>query len=160
MSAYLQQEFDFILRTQKIIEQYVLLRIDPLEKYEVTLLINCFVGLLILPQQLWFNNLPETTLIQKEWGINPTNIKILNQDDTKSVKNVAKHLRNSVSHYHFSAFNDSNSNIKGIIFTDQNLRGKENFKAELSIEEIKIFIIKLSNFVLETMKKHEKNRTI
>ena len=151
MSAYLQQEFDFIERTQKIIEQYNSFQLKEEEKFEVTLLLNCFVGLLILPQQAWLNYLPETIISENEWGINPDHVIFVSNNETKSVKNIARHLRNSISHYHFTAFNDINSNIHGVIFTDQNLRGKENFKANFSIEEIRLFINKFSDIMLETI---------
>jgi len=49
MSSYLDQEHDFIVRTLKILEQYENSKVQP--HYETTLLLNCFVGLLILPQQ-------------------------------------------------------------------------------------------------------------
>jgi len=51
MSAYQQQEFDFIDRTKKILEQYNSIKLPKKEKFEVTLLLDCFVGLLVLPQQ-------------------------------------------------------------------------------------------------------------
>ncbi len=54
MSAYKTQEFDFIQRTKKIINQYDSLLIPDNDKFEVTLFLNCLVGLLILPQQKWF----------------------------------------------------------------------------------------------------------
>ncbi len=71
MSAYLQQEHDFIERTKKIISQYddCFKEKEKNEKYEVTLLINAFVGLLILPQQHWFGYLPRDTITENEWGI-------------------------------------------------------------------------------------------
>lgn len=49
MSAYLKQEFDFIERTKTIIEQYDAIKDS--KKYEVTLLMNCFIKLLIFSQQ-------------------------------------------------------------------------------------------------------------
>ena len=84
-------------------------------------------------------------------GINPEHVIFVSTYETKSVKNIARHLRNSISHYHFTAFNYINSNIHGVIFTGKNLRGKENFKANLSIEEIRLFINKFSAIMLETI---------
>src|SRR5688572_6053080 len=78
MSNYNQQEFDFIKRTQAIIDRYDKLKIPEeekeKEKYEVTLLLNCLVGLLILPQQHWFEILPSDPITEKEWGISEGDI--------------------------------------------------------------------------------------
>lgn len=48
MSFYKQQERDFIERTLNILEQYDSLNVPEKEHYEVTLLINCMVGLYYL----------------------------------------------------------------------------------------------------------------
>lgn len=58
MSNYKDQEFDFIERTKLIIKQYDDFQIGEKDKFEVTLFLNCLVGLLVLPQQHWFDNLP------------------------------------------------------------------------------------------------------
>lgn len=119
MSYYLQQEFDFVERTKKILEQYD--KIDfsknKNEKYEVTLLLNCFVGLLILPKEHWFVNLPTSLIEEKEWGISPSHIKII-EGDVKSVKEVARHFRNSVAHYRFEVFSNEKGKISSIKFED------------------------------------------
>ena len=83
MSYYLHQEFDFVERTKKIIEQYDNLTIPEKDKFEVTLLLNCFVGLLILPQQKWYDNLPTEIVSQKEWGIAPEHISLLRKEKRK-----------------------------------------------------------------------------
>lgn len=104
MSHYKNQEYDFINRTKTIIEQYEKLEIDKGDKFEVTLLLNCLVGLLILPQQNWFNSLPHDLVSQKEWGIDEKHISTIKKGETKNVKDVARHLRNSIAHYNFKIF--------------------------------------------------------
>ena len=47
MSNYKNQEFDFIQRTKSIIEQYDNFQIAEKDKFQVTLLLNCLVGLFI-----------------------------------------------------------------------------------------------------------------
>ena len=44
-------ELDFMSRTREIIEQYK-------EPYEATLLINCMLGLLVVPKETLFNDIP------------------------------------------------------------------------------------------------------
>lgn len=64
---------DFIERTLKIIEQYEEM-VEPVlpdkEVFEVTLLINCLLGLLILPNEHCYNKLPRTKVVELQaWGI-------------------------------------------------------------------------------------------
>jgi hypothetical protein len=79
MNAYKQQEYDFRERTKTILLQYddYFKDKDKSKKYEVTLLINAFVGLLILPQQEWFKRLPEDLISEKEWGIGTSQLETL-----------------------------------------------------------------------------------
>ena len=69
MSNYKNQEFDFIQRTKSIIEQYDNFQIAEKDKFQVTLLLNCLVGLFILPQQHWFDNVPRELISKKEWEL-------------------------------------------------------------------------------------------
>ena len=110
MTLYNQQEFDFITRTKKIIEQYKNCELD--EKFEVTLLINCCVGLLMVPQQHWYESLP-SHIVSEEWGITQADISISTNE--KNIANVARHLRNSISHYRFEQY--GNSEIEGFEFS-------------------------------------------
>ena len=59
MTDYSHIERDFIQRTQTIIEQYeqhVQTAVSADEAFEVTLLLNCLLGLLVFPQQLAAQN--------------------------------------------------------------------------------------------------------
>jgi len=149
MSAYLQQEYDFIERTKNIIEQYSSIKDSP--KYEVTLLMNCFIGLLILPQQHWYDKLPDIAISAKEWGISPNDISYIKSNEKKDVKNVSRHLRNSISHYRFIAFKDDANNISQIRFEDYNKNNEKTFEAILSVDSIKTFIYHFSDFLCKIM---------
>ncbi len=148
MSAYLQQEFDFVKRTKIILAQYDSASFT--EKYEVTLLLNCVVGLLILPQQHWLNDLPNDIINEKEWGIDPSTIIFIKDGETKSVDNIVRHLRNSVSHYRFTAFKNNNSEISAINFQD--FAGKfKSFESTISVNNLKLFINQFSDFMVGKM---------
>jgi hypothetical protein len=88
MTSYLKQEFDFIDRTKKILKQYddYFKDKDKRNKYEITLLMNAFVGLLILPQQHWFDDLPNELITKKEWGIDTSHIGFLKKGEQKNSK--------------------------------------------------------------------------
>ncbi len=149
MSSYLDQERDFILRTLKILEQYEEVKIQP--HYETTLLLNCFVGLLMLPQQEWYDNISTDLITQKEWGLSPTYISFLKIGETKNVRTVATHLRNSVSHYNFKAFSNKKEEISSIYFFDQDRQENKTFEATIPIRNLKIFIKLFSTRILKIM---------
>lgn len=153
MSAYLQQEYDFIERTKTIIEQYA--SIKDSKKYEVTLLMNCFIGLLILPQQHWYDKLPDIIISEKEWGISADDISFIKISEKKDIKNISRHLRNSISHYRFTAFKDDSNNISQIRFEDNNKHDGKTFEATLSVSSIKKFIFHFSELLCEIMKKEK-----
>jgi len=156
MSAYKQQEHDFIKRTQKIILQYddyFKDKKDSSERYEVTLLINAFVGLLILPQQEWFKHLPNDLVSEDIWGIDQTHIAFIKIGETKSIKSVATHLRNSVAHYNFTVFKNQENEIAEIRFLDY--KEKENinrtFEATIPVKNLRRFLNHFSEIMIEKM---------
>lgn len=155
MSYYKEQEYDFVNRTKKLISQYENFQIDEKERFEVTLLINCFVGLLITPQQHWIDEIPETLIRNKEWGLKKEYFRICkdtNGNELLDIKQVTRHLRNSVAHYRFQVFSNQNDIIKSIKFTDKNNNGI-TFEAEIPISKLKEFLITLSNWFLIEMKR-------
>jgi hypothetical protein len=158
MSNYKKQEHDFIIRTKEIIKQYD----DFIKKgnvvnedkiYDTTLLLNCFVGLLILPQQVWYNYLPSEDLCIEEWGLNPENISLIKEDKNISVKNVVRHLRNSVSHYYFKAFSNDDKDISHIKFSDYtNTKNPiSTFEARIPVSEVRDFVSKFSSYMINKM---------
>lgn len=151
MSHYKQQEYDFINRTKAIIKQYDSFEKSKDENYRVTLLLNCMVGLLILPQQEWYSRLPNDIVSIDKWGITPEWITTSNDD--KTVKNVARHLRNSVAHYNFEDYQNNSTEISRIVFYDKDPRNNNEltFKAIIPIENIKKFVFKLSDILLTEM---------
>ena len=155
MSAYLQQEVDFILRTKQILDQYDEFFTDKSkdEKYEVTLLINSFVGLLILPQQQWFEYLPNESINKDDWGIDPKDIKFISPKESITLKHIARHLRNSIAHYNFRVFNNVKNEINHIRFEDYTSPSKDiiTFEATITIADLKIFLSKFSSVMTEIM---------
>lgn len=155
MSHYLHQEFDFVERTKKIIEQYDNLKLPEKDKFEVTLLINCLVGLLILPQQNWYDSLPTEIISQKEWGIGTEHISSIKQGETKNVKDILRHLRNSVSHYRFKAFDNSTNKISRIQFEDFDQNKNKTFEALIPLANLRKFTDRLSDVFMTEMNKQK-----
>jgi len=153
---YEQQEINFVKRTKKLLDQYdefisikKCIKNDFKESYETTLLINCCVGLLIIPNEKLFEKLPITKINLEDWDISEEMIEI---EIIKTVRKTVTHLRNSISHYRFISFAKSGE-IIGFEFTDKdNKKDKyDNFKIKLPLKNLKEFLSKLSNTMLKIM---------
>ena len=114
------------------------------KKYEITLLLNCFTGLLFLPQQYWFDYLPESIISRSEWGLKPEHISFIRHGEKKNIKNISRHLHNAISHYNFKAFENSRNEISSIKFTDYKNDDK-TFEAMIPINCLKKFLNKFSD---------------
>lgn len=155
MSNYKQQEFDFISRTKSIIEQYDKFQIADDDKYEVTLFLNCLVGLFILPQQHWFDSVSTKLISNGDWGIEESHIIFIKESETKNVKNIARHIRNSISHYRFKVFGNSDKKITEIKFEDYNQSNVKTFEATIPLSKFKIFVEKFSTALKSEMTKQK-----
>lgn len=150
MSHYKQQELDFIHRTKTILKQYDKFQISKKEKFDTTLFVNCLVGLLILPQQYWFHDLPSDMVNYKEWGIRESDISFIAKSECKNIKSIARHLRNSLAHYRFKAFGNKKGEIKEIKFEDYK-DGRKTFEATISVSNLKIFADNFSAYLIKKM---------
>jgi len=148
MSEYTDFNKDFIKRTIEIIQSYNSIKG---EKYEVTLLINCLTGLLVLPREKYYAQIPDDNLKDLEgWGINIGHIKEVNCPICGyKLNNIVRHMRNSIAHMHVDALNEKGKIIK--------LRFKDSgFKAEIPINALEEFVKKLAESVINKMRTDEK----
>lgn len=75
-------------------------------KYDATLLINCLLGLLVVPKETVLNAIPETPLTDlHQWGIAPSSIKApgtargAKEPDPNTLRGFVANLRHSVAHF-------------------------------------------------------------
>ena len=158
--------YDFIERTQKLLEQYDNVKLPPEEKYEVTLLLNACVGLLFICKEKYNDKLPDSAAKLDE--IKNCVIICRTYDDSsktvvneeKTVASICRHLRNSIAHCNFSFNSTKQINrkkvITSIIFRDSCMveyRDKNNkkrkktektFDAEIDIKTLREFLLDVS----------------
>ena len=117
--------------------------------FENTLFINACVGLLIIPQQSLFNHLPTEVVSADKWGIADTDISCI-KEPNKSVKNVARHIRNAIAHDGIRFGSDNGKDITHIKITDwKDERHKtETFKAVIEVTKFKTFVWAFAQFAL------------
>lgn len=146
------QEVTFVRKTLEILDQYERLMdvLKPIDRHEVTLYINCLLGLLIIPQQsiLKGDNRTVSDENEEEWGINLNLIgycpnKTCPKDSRGSVKEIARHLRNSIGHNRFTIHCHDNVNITNILFkdfADRNGTTVQTFEYDFTIPDVLKFI--------------------
>lgn len=157
MGHYKQGEFDFVTRTKSIIEQYNSLDFSDNsdEKYEITLCMNCLIGLVVIPQQVWFDRVPKTDL-SDDWFIKSSHILYIEGEEFK-INEIVRHIRNSVSHGNLTPISKDkglNKKITHLRFKDYSVEKKmvQTFDAEVPVETLKKFAIKFADTMLEIMK--------
>jgi len=152
MTSIPKKDFDieFIERTQKLISNYT-------GDTEFTLLINCLIGMILIPNQ--FNEKKQLKFLRKEISKIPAIWSSLQKSENfmfepikrdrqsypityspakKSIKNLLKSIRNSISHIETIEPINENGNWVGIKLTDiHKVTGKTIFKCNFRYEQIK-----------------------
>lgn len=129
-------EKDFMLRTLKIIMGYQ-------GEYDATLIVNCLLGLLIVPRETsLYEKIPDDLISDKliSWGLSKESIKSYGNENPKTIRQLVRHLRNSVAHFQIEPIQGNGKLVEGFRF-----KNKSGFMAELSLLELKAFVERLSN---------------
>lgn len=139
MGAIPNSSFDthFIERTRKIIDGYK-------GAYNITLLLNCLLGLIVLPSEFYkrqartffekeIADIPELNDIIQGITFNPTK-RIGGKQwtaDKKNLRNLIKKVRNGVSHQQIECV-DNNGNWDRVLIRDFNMHNNNNLELEVS----------------------------
>ena len=145
MGAYENIDIDFAKRTLKIPEQYDQTKQPGLENFEVTLLVNCLIGLLVLPQQRRNDLIPDVPVEElADWGIEPGFIgswgKVVGTcGDKQTLRRLVCHLRNGVCHFRIEA-KGTEIDIERLTFSDLN-----GFRATIPVDSLRTFAKKFAS---------------
>ncbi|UII26906.1 hypothetical protein LVD15_00270 [Fulvivirga maritima] len=121
MGNYKRIEFDFINRTLALISQYEnnLHKYPYEEQYNYTLLINCLLGLIVMPKEKVISHIPNGRLTKEllqEMGLEESQIN----PDIIDLRDLIMKLRHSVAHFDIRVKSyDDCDRIDEIIFLDQ-----------------------------------------
>lgn len=111
---------------------------------DATLLINCLLGLLIVPKEALIEKIPTTPFeLLQEWGINPSSIKMVGRCEyghkhQPNLRQLVRRLRNAVAHFRIEPHHN-NGKVVGYSFRDQS-----GFHAKISLDEIRVLVEKLA----------------
>lgn len=157
--GYEDMKLDFVTRTLEIVEGNVA------PKRDVTLLINCLLGLIVLLHEKDRAIIPDKQLkTQGVWGVTPNHIEELKCNscdlpkDELTLKELVQYLRNAVAHVGIQVWgtqvvvNDGREAKKVIThvqFDSRRTKGKKKnrkvytFRAMLPIKDLRKFAVSL-----------------
>lgn len=130
-------EKDFVLRTLHILENYD-------GPYGVTLLVNCLLGLIVLPKERGYNHIAEPDGIRfEDLGLQESDILCWGKvpERERTAARFIRCIRNSVAHIQIESISDERE-ITALRFSDES-----GFEAVLPIEKIKKMVAKLAEFI-------------
>lgn len=124
--------------------------------FEVTQLINSFLGLIVFPYETYLKNANSKTVFEPEISkelldeinSNPNKIDTYNyknDGERKSFKTLAHRLRNAASHRRIQC-ESVNGIICSIVFEDRN--GKCIYRNELSVNQIERLVTEICNSII------------
>ena len=121
-----------MLRTLELVKQYK-------GEHDATLLLNCLLGLLIVPKESYINKIPEDPISNlPQWGLSVQSIKSFGKHKGKehphTLRQVVWSLRNSIAHCRFKP-NHKEGKVSGFNFDDES-----GFSATIDLTEVRQFV--------------------
>lgn len=150
MGNYKNLEVEFVERTLKLISQYEIYSqtLEFKEQYNYTLLVNCLLGLIVLPKEKTLSYLPKariTDKLKKEIGIEYSVIS----NEITQLKHLILELRNSIAHFDIKIQSETEEFlIDNIIFYNEDGNEVITFKSN----EVLPFMRYYSSWLLSNLK--------
>ena len=126
-------EHSFVDHTLKVLQSYE-------GEYEATILVNCLLGLLVVPKESFLQAIPEDPLAHLEdWGIKPCSIKnpgrpTKSNPRPETLRGLVVNLRNAVAHFKIEPI-PATSAVHSFKYTNDS-----GLEAIVSLEEMRKFV--------------------
>ena len=140
MSYLSNFEHSFLAHTLELVRTYR-------GEFDATLMMNCLLGLLIVPKEKFLQQIPEDSLEDlAKWGITPDSIKQAGQPTSNNprpdtLRGLVTNLRHAVAHF----------SIKPIPATAAvhsfEYKNDSGLHAVISVAEMRVFVDKLSAYL-------------
>jgi hypothetical protein len=133
-------EHSFMKHTLQIVRDYK-------GPFDASILINCLLGLLVVPKETSLNAIPLDPLSDlTKWGINPDSIesagnKTRGNPEPNTIRGLVINLRHSVAHFKLSPV-PRTSDVHSFEFSN-----RDGFKATISLKELNVFVDKLADYL-------------
>lgn len=153
------------LRPDKIMPEFVDRTLKNLRSqrslYDVTQFINSLVGLLILPKESAFDSIEDSDVsasLLQEIQNKVTICKKGDQDEKKDLRNIVKHLRNGICHWHVDFY--GSNYIEKIQIQDFTPNSQiQTFNGQFEVELLKKFVFEFSTNMAQKMKNNNVSAT-
>ncbi len=130
-----QFEKAFMKRTLELVEEYR-------GPYDATILLNCLLGLLIVPKEKSLEKIPNDPISDIEkWGISPDSIQDIGDKEPATLRGLVINLRHAIAHTLFTPVYE-NEYVLGFEF-----KNRSGFKAFIKLDEMKKFVNKLAKYI-------------
>lgn len=129
---------DFAHRTRRnleVIEQTKAAQPDA-DVYEVTQLINSMLGLLVFPQQAYYEAIPDTPLAELKESGWPVPDVTGKYPQASTLRELVRYMRNAIAHFNIEFLLDETSQIAGIKLWNMN-RGQRTWETRLRLEDLR-----------------------
>ena len=141
MSYNSEFERTFMERSLVLVKQYE-------GPYDATLLLNCLLGLLVVPNERCVDSIPADPIDDsRKWGISPDAIQACGNPrgthDPTTLRGLVRRLRNAVAHFRFRPDPDRGE-VEAFFFDDEN-----GFRARVKLPELREFVEKLAEKLKE-----------
>ena len=133
-------EHSFMRRTLQIVQDYE-------GAYDATILINCLLGLLVVPRERFLKAIPDDALSNlSDWGINPSSILDVGEPrnanpNPDTIRGLVYNLRNSVAHFRLEPM-PRTGEVKSFNFTTDS-----GFHAVIKLDEMRDFVGRLAAYL-------------
>ncbi|MFK5981520.1 MAG: HEPN family nuclease [Flavobacteriaceae bacterium] len=141
MGNYKNIEHDFIERTMNLISQYesLLHRFPFEEQYNYTLLINCLLGIIVLPKERVFSHIPNprlTNALKRKMGLDASKIN----PNYTNLRDLIIGLRNSIAHFNFEIISQTDDFLVDNIVFNKSIEDGGTEIASFKSDELLPFI--------------------
>ena len=126
-------EHSFVDHTLKVLQAYQ-------GEYEATILVNCLLGLLVVPKESFLKAIPEEPLSALgQWGIEPSSIKNAGRPtktnpNPETLRGLVVNLRHAVAHFSIEPI-PASSDVHSFKYTN-----KSGLEAVVSLKEMRAFV--------------------
>ena len=133
-------EHSFMQHTLQIVRQYQ-------GEYDATLLINCLLGLLVVPKEKFLEAVPEEPLSKlKKWGIDPKSIECTGRSHDgnlrpDTLRGLVINLRHAVAHCLLEPVSENNE-VHSFRFSNGS-----GMRAVIKLKQLRVFVERLAEYL-------------
>lgn len=154
MGIYHNLEPEFIQRTLRLIDQYygVLEKYPFEEQFNYTLIINCLLGLIVMPKERVISYIPTDRLTQELLAEIGSPSLVVNEN-IRTLRDLIRSLRHAIAHFNINVISESEDNLVDLLEFYNSENGDE-LVAKFRANELLPFLRFYANWLLQNIERH------